>query len=246
MGKKYGHPIVAWSTAIFALILLSGIVLWWPKKWKGKNLKRSFWLDTKVKWKRLNHDLHNVIGFYSLLIGLIFAVTGLAFAFPGFKKTYIATFNLLQPLPGGATIVSPIPLPAIEKKFQDNALRYALTNYPDAEMMSIRLKKETETEMDIQVRHDEKRSGTFDWLYFDRKDNNLREIKSSEKLHYGDKLGALNYDIHTGGIAGMGTKIIAFITSLFCASLPITGYLIWLNKSKKKRKGYQHNVDKHC
>ena len=61
LGKQYGHPIVAWSTAIFVLILLSGIVLWWPKKWKGKNLKRSFWLDTKVKWKRLNHDLHNVI-----------------------------------------------------------------------------------------------------------------------------------------------------------------------------------------
>ncbi|MDR3010617.1 MAG: PepSY domain-containing protein [Sphingobacterium sp.] len=236
LGKKYGHPVVAWSTAIFVLILLSGIVLWWPKKWKGKNLKRSFWLDTKVKWKRLNHDLHNVIGFYSLLIGLIFAVTGLAFAFPGFKKTYIATFNLLQPRAEAATVASPIPLPAVEKKFQDNALRYALTNYPDAEMMSIRLKKEIETEMDIQVRHDEKRSGTFDWLYFDRKDNSLREIKSSEKLHYGDKLGALNYDIHTGGIAGMGTKIIAFIVSLFCASLPITGYVIWLNKSKKKKK----------
>jgi len=247
LGKRFGHPIVAWSTAIFILILLSGIVLWWPKKWKGKNLKRSFSLDTKVKWKRLNHDMHNVIGFYSLFIGLIFAITGLAFAFPGFKKSYIATFNVLQSTTASSGRISPVPLPTAENQFQDNALRYALTNYPTAEMMSIRLKKDTQTGMDIQVRHDEKRSGVFDWLYFDRRGNNLYEIKSSEQLHYGDKLGALNYDIHTGSIGNISTKIIACLASLCCASLPITGYIIWINKSKKKKKkGYQHNVNKYC
>ncbi|MDR6735164.1 PepSY domain-containing protein [Sphingobacterium sp. 2149] len=247
LGKRFGHPIVAWSTAIFILILLSGIVLWWPKKWKGKNLKRSFSLDTKVKWKRLNHDLHNVIGFYSLFIGLIFAITGLAFAFPGFKKSYIATFNVLQSTTASSGRISPVPLPTAENQFQDNALRYALTNYPTAEMMSIRLKKDTQTGMDIQVRHDEKRSGVFDWLYFDRRGNNLYEIKSSEQLHYGDKLGALNYDIHTGSIGNISTKIIACLASLCCASLPITGYIIWMNKSKKKKKKrYQHNVNKYC
>lgn len=247
LGKRFGHPIVAWSTAIFIIILLSGIVLWWPKKWKGKNLKRSFWIDTKVKWKRLNHDLHNVIGFYSLFIGLIFAITGLAFAFPGFKKSYIATFNVLQSTTASSGRISPVPLPTAENQFQDNALRYALTNYPTAEMMSIRLKKDTQTGMDIQVRHDEKRSGVFDWLYFDRRGNNLYEIKSSEQLHYGDKLGALNYDIHTGSIGNISTKIIACLGSLCCASLPITGYIIWMNKSKKKKKkGYQQNVNKYC
>lgn len=236
LGKKFGHPIVAWSTAIFVIILLSGIVLWWPKKWKGKNLKRSFWLDTKVKWKRLNHDLHNVIGFYSLFIGLIFAITGLAFAFPGFKKSYIATFNLLQSGTNNAQALVPTSLPQAEERFQDKALHYSLKHYPQAEMMSIRLKKETEREFDIQIRRYEKRSGVFDWLYFDRVDNNLKEIKSSNRLHYGDKLAALNYDIHTGGIGGIGTKIIAFFASLCCASLPVTGYIIWINKSKKKKK----------
>jgi len=122
-----------------------------------------------------------------------------------------------------------------------------LTNYPDAEMMSIRLKKETETAMDIQVRHHEKRSGVFDWLYYNKEENSLTAVKSSNELQYGDKLGALNYDIHTGAIGGLTTKIIACLASLFCASLPITGYIIWMNKSKKKKKkGYQHNVNKYC
>lgn len=236
LGKKYGHALVSWSVALFIVILLSGIVLWWPKQWKGKNFRRSFWVDTKVKWKRLNHDLHNVIGFYSLFLALTFAITGLAFAFPAVKKTYIATFNLFQqdPLPPKKMPSSPLPL--IYEKFQDNALRYSLSNYPQAEMLSIRVRKDTAQEMDIQVRRYEKRSGVFNWLYFDTKEASLKQIKSSENLRLGDKLGSLNYDIHTGGIGGLTTKIIAFIASLFCASLPITGYIIWLNKSKKRKK----------
>ncbi|WP_220700121.1 PepSY-associated TM helix domain-containing protein [Sphingobacterium puteale] len=236
LGKKYGHALVSWSTALFIIILLSGIILWWPKKWKGKNFRRSFWVDTKVKWKRLNHDLHNVIGFYSLFIALAFAITGLAFAFPGFKKTYIDTFNLFQKEATSTKLPVPTPIPLAYEKFQDNALHYSLKNYPQAEMLSIRLKKETEPEIDIQIRRYEKRSGVFDWLYFDKKRAALKQIKSGENLRLGDKLGTLNYDIHTGSIGGLTTKIITFTISLFCASLPITGYIIWLNKSKKAKK----------
>jgi len=189
-----------------------------------------------------------VIGFYSLFIALAFAITGLAFAFPGFKKTYIATFNLFQQEAASTALPVPTQIPLAYEKFQDNALYYSLKNYPQAEMLSIRLKKETEQEVDIQIRRYEKRSGVFNWLYFDRKEASLKQIKTGDSLRFGDKLGSLNYDIHTGSIGGMGTKIIAFIASLFCASLPITGYIIWLNKSKKtkKKKGYQHYVNKYC
>ncbi|MDR2273798.1 MAG: PepSY domain-containing protein [Sphingobacterium sp.] len=236
LGKKYGHAVVSWSTALFVVILLTGIVLWWPKKWKGKNFRRSIWLDTKVKWKRLNHDLHNVLGFYSLFFALAFAVTGLAFAFPGFKKTYVATFNLFQQEKASKTPTQPTAVPLVYQQFQDNALYYSLKNYPQAEMLSIRVKKDTAQEMDIQIRRFEKRSGVFNWLYFDKKEASLKHTKSSDNLRFGDKLATLNYDIHTGNIGGIVPKIIAFMISLFCASLPITGYIIWLNKSKKKKR----------
>ncbi|UIR57441.1 PepSY domain-containing protein [Sphingobacterium sp. SRCM116780] len=238
LGKKYGNTVVAWSTAIFVLILLTGIVLWWPKKWKGKKIKRSFWLDSKVKWKRLNHDLHNVIGFYSLLFALVLGITGLVFAFPGFKKNYIAVFNMFETNTKTA-VKKPklsMPLPTLYPNVQDNAFAYTLLRYPTAQMLSIRLKKEKESEIDIQVRMNEKQSGQFEWLYFDQTTASLQKIKSSKNLPYGDKLGSLNYDIHTGNIGGMPTKILAFVISLLCASLPITGYMIWINKMGKKKK----------
>ena len=45
----------------------------------------------------------------------------------------------------------------------------------------------------------------------------------------------MNYDLHVGQIGGLTTKIIAFLASLICASLPITGFIIWLGKRKKSK-----------
>ncbi|TJY63988.1 PepSY domain-containing protein [Sphingobacterium alkalisoli] len=235
LGKKYGHPVVGYSTAIFVLLLLSGIILWWPKKWKGKTLKRAIWLKTKVKWKRFNYDLHNVLGFYSFLLALILAITGLVFSFPEFKKGYTSFLNNFS-TNDHAQIAQLKPLTSIDSMYTDpldNALHYALAKHSRAGMMSIRLRSIEAPTVDIQIRHLEQRSGLFEWYYFNKKDLRIKEIKSSKSLAAGDKIASLNYDIHTGNIRGMLTKILAFFISLICASLPVTGYIIWWNKSRK-------------
>ncbi|ULT27112.1 PepSY domain-containing protein [Sphingobacterium sp. E70] len=94
------------------------------------------------------------------------------------------------------------------------------------------MKKETEQEVDIQIRRYEKRSGVFNWLYFDRKEASLKQIKSGDNLRFGDKLGSLNYDIHTGSIGGLETKIIAFIASLFV--LPSNHRIYYLAEQKQE------------
>ena len=43
-----------------------------------------------------------------------------------------------------------------------------------------------------------------------------------------------NLDIHSGAIFGWPTKILAFLASLICASLPVTGFYIWWGKRRKK------------
>jgi len=50
------------------------------------------------------------------------------------------------------------------------------------------------------------------------------------------KVNDMNYDIHVGQILGLSGKIIAFLASLICASLPITGFIVWLGKRKKPKK----------
>lgn len=65
--------------AVLAMCV-SGAILWWPGRTRWR---RSLVLRRDVSAQRFIWDLHNVLGFWLLLLVLMWAVTGLYFAFPG-------------------------------------------------------------------------------------------------------------------------------------------------------------------
>jgi len=240
LGKTIGEPVVGGATTVFIILLISGLILWWPKKWNRKSLKRSFQLDKKAKWKRFNYDLHNVLGFYSLLFALILCITGLVFAYPTFKKVYVDLFNQLptcrNDTPRPVTKKWDVVVPQITDNTRDNALMYTLGQHPQADMMSLRLRGADEPHHDIQVRLSRDKTSDFVWYYFDQTTGQISKLTRGEELPPGDKLASMNYDIHVGSIGGIWTKLLAFTISLICASLPITGFVIWMNKRTKKKR----------
>src|SRR5215213_3899716 len=79
-----GKYITGISTLLFLFILITGIILWWPKT---KNiLQQRLKIKSTAGWKRLNHDLHIVLGFYSSIFLFVFAFTALAWSFEWFNK----------------------------------------------------------------------------------------------------------------------------------------------------------------
>src|SRR5690606_19731633 len=64
---------------------------------------------------------------------------------------------------------------------------------------------------------------------------------------FGAKLRRMNYDIHVGSILGFPGKLLAFLSSLIGASLPITGFLIWwgrkFGKSKQPRRSKNYKCE---
>jgi uncharacterized iron-regulated membrane protein len=52
----------------------------------------------------------------------------------------------------------------------------------------------------------------------------------------------MNYDIHTGAILGLPGKILMFFASLICATLPVTGFVIWWGRRKKSPKHIRKNL----
>ena len=49
-----------------------------------------------------------------------------------------------------------------------------------------------------------------------------------------DKIVRMNYDMHVGAILGLPGKLLAFFASLIAASLPVTGFVIWRGRRKKR------------
>ena len=81
---EIGQPVVASATLVFLVMLISGLVLWWPKNRKAS--KQRFKIKWNARWRRKNYDLHNVLGFYITWIAIILAATGLVFGFQWFAK----------------------------------------------------------------------------------------------------------------------------------------------------------------
>src|SRR5690606_27390490 len=56
------------------------------KKMKWKNLKSGFKIKTSANWKRINHDLHNTLGFYACIFLVIMTFTGLFWSFEWYRE----------------------------------------------------------------------------------------------------------------------------------------------------------------
>lgn len=77
LGKKggVGQWITGISTLFFFFILLTGIILWWPKT--KKILFHRLKIKTDGSFKRLNRDLHIVTGFYTSIFLIVIVMTTL-------------------------------------------------------------------------------------------------------------------------------------------------------------------------
>ncbi|RZK46092.1 MAG: PepSY domain-containing protein, partial [Hymenobacter sp.] len=84
-----GQVITGISTLIFLVLELTGLVLWAPAKlrqWRNWKLwKPGFKVKWDANWKRVNHDLHNTLGFYSFALLTVMALTGLCWSFAWYR-----------------------------------------------------------------------------------------------------------------------------------------------------------------
>jgi uncharacterized iron-regulated membrane protein len=237
---QIGQVVVASATLLFLILIISGFILWYPKNKNAAKQRFTFKWKKGMKWKRKNYDLHNITGFYVLLIAFIFAVTGLIWGFQWFA------FSYYKVLGGEKSLVYVEPISKIEKG-PKNAPASPLDiiwgkmkiEHPKAESIELHPPENDNSSIAVNINSDKETYSKIDYRYFDQ--YSLKEIKVNhiwgrkKDAKLADTLTKMNYDIHTGGIFGLAGKVFAFLISLLIASLPVTGTLIWWGKNKKKK-----------
>lgn len=86
-----GKMIVGISTLAMALVLLSGIFIWWPKSlkmWKNRSK-----IALRKGWRRFWYDMHVSAGAYAVILLLIMALTGLVWSFEWYRDLFYAIFG---------------------------------------------------------------------------------------------------------------------------------------------------------
>ena len=244
---KIGRPIVNYSTLIFVITLISGLVLWWPKKWTKSTRNQSFKIKWGASFKRVNYDLHNVLGFYALLLLFAIAVTGMVYGLEWWSKSlYWATS-------GGKTLPEFMELKSDSlqagKKYYDNlgqkmdiAWKTAIGKHPESAGFYMAFPDTAKATSSILVivyptkgQYYNLQRYTFDQHTLQPLTGNKLYDQDFAEADFGSKLRRMNYDIHVGSVLGLPGKFMAFFASLIGATLPITGFIIWWGKGRKKK-----------
>lgn len=240
LDMKIGRPIVGIATLIFTFLCISGLILWLPKKIKGwKSFKPGFKIMWKAKWKRINHDLHNTLGFYSLIFLLIMCLTGLTWSFEWYNN------GLHRLLTGKEKEARNSGGKEKDKKESKNdfvatisyeeALNIAQENLPYEGKTIITKPKEKGYEI-TKYNNSRFNVEASDKLTINALTGSIDKKELFDDLTLGEKINKQIKGLHLGTTYGLFSKIIYFITCLIATSLPITGIFIWINKMKRKKK----------
>ena len=229
-----GGAIVGYSTLVFFLMLVTGIVLWWPRN-KGRR-KVSFRIKLDASPKRLNYDLHNVLGFYASWIVVFAALTGLVWSFTWMAQAEFWVFSGGQKRPGAVPAKSDNHAPVKDSTAINQVFATFMARYPQAAGYSISMPANDSAVIITRAYPSRHQFYNADYLYFDQ--HTGREITPPYPGKYKDatvaeKAVRMNYDIHVGSIAGLPGRLLMFFAALIAASLPVTGFLIWWGRKKK-------------
>lgn len=249
---KTGRPIVNYSVLIFVITLITGMVLWWPRKWTKATSEQSFRIKWKATFKRVNYDLHNVLGFYAMLILLVIALTGMVWGIEWFSKgSYWLTSGGKQP-GEYRDVFSDSTRPGkgyLPEQAADMAWNKVVADNPLSTGFNMSLPDTANAKAAMYVIAYPTRGAFYDNRRYVFDQYTVQELKpDKEDIYSMDyetapaavKLRKMNYDLHVGSVLGLPGKFLVFFASLIGASLPVTGFIIWWGK-KKKKSGKKHS-----
>ncbi|CCY90987.1 pepSY domain protein [Bacteroides sp. CAG:1076] len=230
-----GKTIVGITTLLMVVILISGIVLWWPRT--RKSLQNRLKVSCTKGPFRFWYDSHVSLGFYVTIFLLVMALTGLTWSFRWYRTGFYALF-------GASTEQPKQSAPAHEdnnkkeKKNEPERLNYLAWDAALAELQNryetygtIQLSKNS-----AQVIQSGKQKG--DTASFDIHTGNITEIKvyNIDEQPMSNKMKGLIYSLHTGQWGGMFTRIIYFLSAFIGGILPLTGYYLWIKRINRKHR----------
>ena len=91
-GEK-GRAVNGIGAVLLTALCFTGLVIWWPGV---SNWRRSLSVELKSNWKLFNWHLHSAVGFWSFLLVLMWALSGIYLAFPNPFQQAVDYFEPLE------------------------------------------------------------------------------------------------------------------------------------------------------
>ena len=227
-GLSVGRVIMGVSAMACTLIVLSGIVLWWPKS--VKMLRSRLRLSFSRGWRRFVYDSHVSLGVYASVFLLLMSLTGPVWSFGWYRKAAVAVIGGQEaprvpypPHTGGGQVGKPVahrkPMGAessstyghgakgdASKPHRPYGFQRPAAGRGEAGEVTQRSKRPMNAVQEgIKGRGEGKRSPQRTFI-----------------------------SLHTGKWGGLLTKIIYTLVALIGGFLPVSGYYLWWKQRRRR------------
>lgn len=215
-----GKAILAWIALTYLVLLITGVVLWWPKRWPPV-LK----IELRKGLLRGMFDLHRTGG---AVLGLLIAVSVATGAYMAWRplSAFVTTLS-------GASPVKPPKMPKEEPASAaavslDELVARARAQFANAPVGYIQLPAQAGGPVRIRLRlaDDPHPNGlTSVWLH--PKSGSVLAAHRWDELDPGTRAFSVIYPLHTGELGGVLLEAVTFIIGMALGMLGITGIWLW-------------------
>ena len=246
-GIFWGKMIVGASTLAFVAIMLTGLVIWWPRN--RKMLKNRLRIVFGKSLNRFWYDLHVAGGFYAMLLLLAMGLTGLTWSYKWYSEGLYSMFStetsqsnvgkvhveegavssIVKPdAVSGATVLDD----GESSKYWGWQKAFETLNAEYAGYKTITVGDGTAT-VALGGFGNQRANDKYG---FDTNTGALTSATLYADASARSKASGWVSSLHFGSWGGMVTKVLYFLAALLGATLPLTGYYFWIKRLYGKRK----------
>ncbi len=218
-GAKTGKLIIGITSIALLVIILSGLIIWWPAKGE---FRKKFKISTSKGRYKFWYDFHCVGGAVSALVIAICVLTGLNWSFGWYRKAFYGSFG--TEVAKSSSHKTP---PENFKAWTTAYTRISAEN-PDKEIRMY------QNEADIVVGGNGNQQAT-DTYGINPENGEISSITLYKDKRESNHIKGWIYSLHVGSWLGWLTRIIYLICVLIGAILPISGYYLWIKRLILKR-----------
>jgi uncharacterized iron-regulated membrane protein len=218
------NGIGAW---LLFVLCISGFFIWWPGRGRVRN---ALTIHRGVRWLRLNWDIHNAFGFWSVIPLGVEAFTGAYYCF--FVPMAAAVVFLLggsthrwkeMSIPPRSTVVAGKLPAALEPMVEES-----LGRHRDCTLRGLSIPVSASDSFTVQL--DPPRAedrGDYVQLVFDRYSGRVLSDMDSRRESFG--IRAVNFirPLHFGTFAGHWSRVAWIAVGLIPGILFFTGFVMW-------------------
>jgi uncharacterized iron-regulated membrane protein len=220
VGKTDVGKILVEIAGLEMLIMIpTGFWLWWKKK--------QLTIGWKSPWKRINWNLHSVVGIYTVLFFSLATITGFFISFEQ-PLYWITHSSPLKRVPDPRST----PTAGVQQPPDlDSVLHASNDALPDATTVAVSLPEGPKGVYFIQKRVPRDRSrSVHSAVYVDQYSGKSIKVEDFNTISAGYRAVRINRSIHTGDYWGLPSRIVLSLSSLLLSVMAITGIIIWWKK----------------